>query len=169
MNKPNKNGSLLFLCAVLILFGCASGEKTAEKKEPPIIPSSQKTPEQTTAPEQKTSSKVDTVTVDVQNQPKPVYEPKPAQEMITAPIPSGTYGVQVGAYSKPDNAERIAQLVKERFGMKVHTIQDKTDNMYKVMIGDFLTKDEARRFRDDIAKKFPDEYKDAWVSEIPQE
>ncbi|MBI4810871.1 MAG: SPOR domain-containing protein, partial [Ignavibacteriales bacterium] len=83
-------------------------------------------------------------------------------------IPTGKFSVQIGAYKMPDNADRIASLAKERFNMNVYTNYDETDQLYKVMIGDFESKDSARSFRDAMATKYPDDYKDAWVSENPQ-
>ena len=42
------------------------------------------------------------------------------------------------------------------------------DYLFKVLVGNFAVKDDARRFRDEILQKYPAEYKDAWVTEIPQ-
>jgi len=81
---------------------------------------------------------------------------------------SGGYAVQVGAYKMQDNADRVAELAKERFGKQVYTYPDKTSGLFKVMVGNFITKDEARRFRDEMAQRFPSDYKDAWVSENTQ-
>jgi polyhydroxyalkanoate synthesis regulator phasin len=66
-----------------------------------------------------------------------------------------------------DNAERVAALARERFGKNVYTIPDRLSDLYKVMVGDFTVKDEARRFRDEMVQRFPSDYKDAWVSELP--
>ena len=67
-----------------------------------------------------------------------------------------------------DNAERVASLTKERLGKNVYTIHDDASDLYKVLVGDFTSQDEARRYRDQIASQFPGEYQDAWVSAIPK-
>ena len=83
------------------------------------------------------------------------------------PAMAGKFSVQVGAYSLVENANRVATLAKDRFGKNVYTIPDPQAGLVKVYVGDFASKDEARRFRDEMAQKYPLEYKDAWVSENP--
>jgi len=160
--------SFIYVLAGFLLAGCSSSEKTVNNTETPPPVEIKKTPEQPVAKEEPPAiKKIDTVNVDIQNQKKPVYEP-PSAPPAQNSTPSGKFSVQIGAYKMPDNADRIASLAKERFGMNVYTSVDKIDNLYKVMIGDFNSKDEARNFRDDMAIKFPSDYKDAWVSENPQ-
>ncbi len=151
----------IVLGIAVILAGCSSsqeGEKDrAEKVQPPPSPK----------PEEQPAVKIeqpkgDTVTVDRQSTEKPAYEP------TRNSAPTGKYTVQIGAYKMPDNADRIAALAKERFTRPIYTFQDKKDNLYKVMIGDFMTKDDARNFRDQMEQQFPTDYKDAWVSEVQQ-
>jgi len=113
---------------------------------------------------QNLQTKSDTLNVNAQNTPKPVYDSRPQ----TKAEPTGKYSVQVGAYKMADNAERIATVARERFGKNVYTIPDKSTDLYKVMVGDFMVKDDARRFRDDMVQKYPGDYKDAWVYEVPQ-
>jgi cell division protein FtsN len=159
-----------YLFATLLLIGCAASEKSSEKKETTPAPTVPKPPEEPPKPEPKLSEKVDTVNVDVQTAKKPAYP-----EIVFAPPfvlpekPSGKYAVQIGAYKMADNAERVAALAKERFGKSVITIPDKVNALYKVMIGSFVTKEDARAFRDEITQKFPIDYKDAWVAEIPEQ
>ncbi len=145
----------LFFSSAIMLSGCSSSKKTAETQVPPA------TDTQTGG---KIDQKVDTVNVGVQNNQKPTYE-TPA---TTGVRPTGRWSVQVGAYQMPDNADRVASLAKERFTTAIYTFLDKKDNLYKVMVGDFTTKEDARRFRDDMVQKYPSDYKDAWVSENTQ-
>lgn len=169
MNTLIRSSIIFFVVITLSFVGCSSSEETTQKQETPPPPAEVKnTPEQP-APktEQPTVKKIDTVNVDVQNTQKPTYEPKETPPPPPT-LPTGKYSVQIGAYKMPDNADRIALLVKERFNLNVYTSLDKMDNLYKVMIGDFNSKDEARNFRDEMARKFPSDYKDAWVSENPQ-
>ena len=158
----------LSMCIItaFIFVGCSSSRESTDKTETPTQAEIKKAPEQPIAKQEPpVVKKIDTVNVDIQNQKKPTYEPTPPPPPIQNPTPSGKFSVQLGAYKMPDNADRIASLAKERFRMNIYTLLDKTDNLYKVMIGDFSSKDEARNFRDEMATKFPSDYKDAWVSE----
>ncbi len=162
----------IMLCVVASLFfiGCSSSEEATDKQETPPPAEVQKAPEAVIVKEEPpVIKKIDTVNVDIQNQQKPIYEPTPTPPPLPEnQIPAGKYSVQIGAYKMPDNADRIASLAKERFNLNVYTSVDKADNLYKVMIGDFNSKDEARNFRDEMARQFPSDYKDAWVSENSQ-
>ena len=151
--------SNLFLCVlpviagVLILAGCGSSEESTSK-------------DQATAPAQgtvqKAAEKADTLGAAARETPKPLYDPH-----SSIPAMAGKFSVQVGAYSLVENANRVATLAKDRFGKNVYTIPDPQAGLVKVYVGDFASKDEARRFRDEMAQKYPLEYKDAWVSENP--
>jgi cell division septation protein DedD len=110
--------------------------------------------------------KADTISVEKQSTERPVYQSQtPPPPAVSRAMPVGKFSVQVGAYKMPDNADRIVALAKERFAKNVYMYQDNLDNLYKVLIGDFASKDEARRFRDEMAQQYPADYKDAWVSE----
>jgi cell division septation protein DedD len=162
---------ILLIALCLVLLGCSSSEESAEKQEtaPPPSPQVEKAPPKVEAA---AAPKVDTVSVEMQNTQKPPYESKPAPVVSPGIRPpaalTGKFAVQVGAYKMPDNADRVAALARERFGRNVTSVFDKVDNLYKVMVGDFLTKDEARRFRDTMAERYPSDYKDAWVSELQE-
>ncbi len=150
----------LTLWALVVLFlagGCSgSKESSAEKSGSSTVqsPSGQNS---AAAP-----AKSDTFDVKVDNTSKPAYEPSSPSGQ------SGAYAVQVGAYQKQDNADRVAALARERFSVSVNTIYDKTSYLYKVLVGSFATKDDARRFRDEMLQKYPGDYKDAWTTDIPQ-
>jgi cell division septation protein DedD len=159
--------SIIFCVVIAFSFlGCSSAKETTDKQETPPPPTEVKNAPEQPAPktEQPPLKKIDTVNVDVQNTQKPTYEPKETPPPPPS-LPIGKYSVQIGAYKMPDNADRIAALAKERFNMNVYTSLDQVDNLYKVMIGDFNSKDEARNFRDEMVRKFPSDYKGAWVSE----
>jgi len=113
----------------------------------------------------------DTVTVNKQNTERPLYNsnaPSTSPADTSGSMPQGKFSVQIGAYKMPDNADRIVALAKERFTQHVYLFFDKTDNSYKVLIGDFNIKDDARTFRDQMAQQFPSDYKDAWVRDNSQ-
>ena len=144
--------------SILLLSGCASSTEETTKQHSTTQTSS---PAEQPAKQERTP---DTVTVQVQDSQKPVYEKEPAPSSTVA-----SFAVQIGAYKLSDNADRVAALARERFGKTVRTIPDKVGDLYKVMVGEFMLKDEARKFRDEMAQKFPGDYKDAWVAELPRQ
>ena len=155
---------------IFVLGGCGSSEESTQKKESTPPPAEQKPAEQTAKSEQPAPAKIDTVNVvNVQTAPKPTYEPKTTPPAIQSSQTSmGNFSVQIGAYKTEENAERAASLAKERLGINVQTVTDKTDYLFKVLVGSFLTREEARKLRDEIALKYPGDYKDAWVKEMVQ-
>jgi cell division protein FtsN len=149
------------IAAALLLMSCGSSEEAAKKQDFP--------PPTTTAQQQQEPvRKTDTVNVNVQTTPKPEYDAKSSTPTTQSVSPAGNFSIQVGAYKMQENADRVAALAKERFGKTVYTIPDRVNNLFKVMVGDFSVKDEARRFRDDMAQKYPGDYKDAWVADNSQ-
>jgi cell division septation protein DedD len=149
--------STLIATAGLLIFGsCSSSDDSASKDQ--SSPASTTGQEQT-APPAGTETSQSSDTARAQG-----YDPR---SPVPAQLPAGKFAVQVGAYKQQENAERVASLAKDRFGKNVYTIPDAASGLVKVYVGDFPSKDEARRFRDDMALKYPQDYKDAWVSEIP--
>jgi cell division septation protein DedD len=148
---------------VVLLAGCSSSEQSGGQQE------SQSTPPPASAPPSsgEVTKQSDTLNVQVQNTQRTVYDQQ-SPSSTQQPPASGRYSVQIGAYKQAENADRIASLARERFRKNVYTIPDNVNDLYKVMVGDFAIKDDARRFRDEMVQKFPNEYKDAWVSELPQ-
>ncbi len=84
----------------------------------------------------------------------------------TPDFPPGKFTVQLGAFQSSEGAENIASVTKSRFSKEVYTVVNDADGLYKVMLGVFDTKDLARAFRDTIVRQYPDDYRDAWVSEL---
>ncbi len=151
------------LAVILTAFlaGCGSSKPASETQ------SSQPSPQitgQTPAAEQKPSVRIDTVDVSTQN----TRQGNQAPGVSPSTLPAGKFTVQVGAYKMQDNAERIASLAKERFSRGVSVVYDATTNLYKVMVGSFDVKDDARQFRDQMVQQYPVDYKDAWVSDLTQ-
>jgi len=158
---------IIFIICGTAFFGCSSSEETEKQNTPPPPPAVEKPVEnRVIKTEPPAMKKTDTLNVDIQNTEKPRYEPAPPPDAQAAP--AGKFSVQIGAYKMPDNADRIGGIAKERFGLKVYSSYDSKDKLYKVMIGDFETKDAARNFRDVMSMKFPEDYKGAWVSENQQ-
>ena len=92
---------------------------------------------------------------------------EPAGELNRAPdLPVGKFTVQLGAFQSGEGASAVADLARSRFAREVYTVRDARDGLYKVMLGVFDTKELARTFRDSIVRQFPQEYNDAWVSDL---
>jgi cell division protein FtsN len=134
--------------SLAILVGCSSSQDVREEQSAPV---------------QQPAPQIDTTAA----RTAPLNQSAGSSQPTIQPLMS--FVVQVGAYKMPDNAERVAASARERFSRKVYTVRDKSTDTYKVMIGDFTTKDDARNFRDRIASEYPSDYKDAWVSELPQQ
>ncbi len=81
-------------------------------------------------------------------------------------FPPGKFTVQLGAYQSEEGAAGVAALSRSRFTKEVYTVFNSLDGLYKVMLGMFDSKDAARNFRDTIVRQYPDDYRDAWVSEL---
>lgn len=78
------------------------------------------------------------------------------------------YSVQIGAYRRPENAERAFRIARQRFNLETNTEYDTESALYKITVGNFPTYDQAREFRDRIVREYPREYYDAWIVEITQ-
>lgn len=81
-------------------------------------------------------------------------------------FPPGKFTVQLGAYQSEEGAAGVAALSRSRFTKEVYTVFNSVDGLFKVMLGVFDSKDAARNFRDTIVRQYPDDYRDAWVSEL---
>jgi len=81
-------------------------------------------------------------------------------------FPPGKFTVQLGAYQSEDAARKISTLAGSRFSRQIFTVYDAVDGLYKVMLGMFDTKDQARDFRDMIVRQYAGDYRDAWVSDL---
>jgi len=166
MNPHRRVVCTLSLLVAASLWGCSSSRETSgqDRGTTPQVREIPPPPQSTI--ETKPPAKADTILVEKQSTERPGYQPPtPPPASVPRGMPTGKFSVQVGAYKMPDNADRIVALAKERFAKSVYIYQDNLDNLYKVLIGDFSSKDEARRFRDEMAQQFPADYKDAWVSE----
>ncbi len=148
---------IAFVLVAALLAGCGTSQQTAAPAPQSIPPVSQ---EPAAKQQPKPADKVDTLEVSTQDSRKTDYPPAPPASV------TGSFAVQAGAYKQQESADRVASLARERFARPVTVQFDNTAGLYKVMIGSFPSKDEARRFRDQIVAQYPTDYKDAWVSEV---
>jgi cell division septation protein DedD len=160
------------IIVALMLWGCSASEETEKDQTvpPPPPARTEKKTEQAPAADQEAARdtlRVETKT-EVVNPPKKETETVPPPATVSHELPRANFSVQIGAFSMPDKAEQWASLAKSRFGKGVYTLKDEKSNNTKVLVGEFEVKDEARKFRDQIVQQFPDDYKDAWVFEVPQ-
>jgi cell division septation protein DedD len=167
-----KNLFILICCVIfaLMLWGCSTSEESEKDQSTPPPPPAKVEKKAAPAPVQEAAK--DTVTAEtkteVVNPPQKATETIPPPVTVSHELPKGNFSVQIGAFSIPEKAEQWASLAKSRFGKSVYTLKDEKTNNTKVLVGEFDVKDEARKFRDQIVQQFPDDYKDAWVFEVPQ-
>jgi cell division protein FtsN len=147
------------LIIALSFIGCSSSEETQSEKE-----ATDKQVQQEQAQELPPPPPSDTIEADANETQQQNQSQTTTQQDVT-----GTYAVQVGAFKVTETAEQVASLARTRFSMQVKSIFDKETGLTKVLVGGFATKDEARAFRDQLARQFPEDYKDAWVTELPKE
>jgi len=76
-----------------------------------------------------------------------------AKTTYSAPLDydAGSFAVQVGAFSQPDNAKRLAQKLKPRFGRtEVHFSHGDGRALYRVRVGDFKSLNMAESSRETL-------------------
>ena len=159
----------LAIIVSLTIVGCSSSKQSSEG-------TSQTSSTATSVPSKETQhDQADTSTVSTSqdqstsSQTPAVTGSTPSTSSTGSPAGSGMFAVQIGANKVQSSAEHIAQLARERFTQRVDIFYDAPHQLYKVMIGNFLTREDARSFRDELFRKYPTDYKDAWASERPQQ
>jgi hypothetical protein len=171
--KTIKFTCLLCCFAAAFLFSsCSSSQNTQQQKETNPPPNQvQKQPEQQPAPSANDTSKSAPAPVNTtnpsNNPPPPTTTQSTTTPTATPGMPVGTYSVQVGAFSDPSKAQTEATMTRGRVTNTVYVFFDSGTNMTKVTVGDFNDKDTARAFRDQLIQQYPDDYKDAWVLQVP--
>ncbi|MBI5216227.1 MAG: SPOR domain-containing protein [Ignavibacteriae bacterium] len=150
------------LIIALSFIGCSSSEETQSEKEATDKQVQQEQAQELPPPPP--SDTIEAVANEVQQETQQLNQTQTTTQEVT-----GTYAVQVGAFKVTETADQIASLARSRFSMQVKSIFDKETGLTKVLVGGFATKDEARAFRDQLARQFPEDYKDAWVTELPRE
>jgi cell division septation protein DedD len=169
-----KNIFLLIGCiiAALLLWGCSTSEESEKDQTVPPPPPARTEKKAEPAPAQNQEAARDTLRVEtnteVANPPKKETETVPPPVTVSHEMPKANFSVQIGAFSMPDKADQWASLARSRFGKGVYTLKDEKTGNTKVLVGEFGIKDEARKFRDQIVQQFPDDYRDAWVFDVPQ-
>ncbi|MDI6803382.1 MAG: SPOR domain-containing protein [Bacteroidota bacterium] len=78
------------------------------------------------------------------------------------------FSIQIGAFEKEENALQFAYNAKNLFKEEIYNIYDSAKRIYRVMVGNFWSKEAATEFHDQFVKKFPD-YNNAWVIDVNNE
>ncbi len=91
-----------------------------------------------------TTLQPDTVPTSPETPPAPSPSPEPAATLKTMQ----GYRVQIFATLYPEKAEALAEGIRAEWGYPVYVIHDPTDGLYKVRVGDFVTRAEAEALRD---------------------
>lgn len=72
-------------------------------------------------------------------------EPPPSLLAAAGPPPSGRWAVQLGSFSSRANADRLSEWCSEQgYGVKVLSGQDGARTLYRVRVGPFSSRDDAR-------------------------
>jgi len=67
---------------------------------------------------------------------------------------SGSFSVQVGAFTVKENAQRLANDLKGEHGTADVSLFDRGDELFfRVRVGRFRSREEAERFRDELVEK----------------
>ena len=70
------------------------------------------------------------------------------------PVPEGKFGIQVGAFTEKENAERLkAELEKKHPHVRILLWESNAQRFYRVRVGMFRTEAEARRYFDTLRKE----------------
>jgi cell division septation protein DedD len=83
--------------------------------------------------------------------PAPALPPEAGEEEAApaGPEPFRGYAVQVGAFSLADNAKSLAEAVEQRGFAPVRVVRGE-DDLNRVLVGRFETRDEAEAFGDSL-------------------
>ena len=94
---------------------------------------------------------------------------KQAQAKEAMKTAISAYTVQIGAFAKgkAQNAFRFQRTAQERFANQVVLAKyHPADNLYRVSVGEFETREDASRLRKELMRKFPMDYLECWVNHI---
>jgi cell division septation protein DedD len=156
------------------VWGCSSsGESEQNQDAVPPPPKTEKKIEQKAVQVPPQEQEVPKVPVKTEPDTTPYTPPEkqksvvPAVAPVSHELPASNFSIQIGAFTTPEKADQWASLARTRFGKNVFTLKDEKTSNTKVLIGEFSIKEDARAFRDQIVQQFPDDYKDAWIFEIP--
>ncbi len=157
--------SVLTIFIAILWMGCAPSEEMQEIEKIPI--------EKKEAPPQQPDAmvKVDTLDVNIETNQKMASEPRqilppPPQQVIKKRIEN--FSIQLAAFKVEENSLQYAYTAKNRLNEDIYNIFDKGTALYRILVGDFSTKESAKVYRDNLVKEFP-EYRDAWVVDVKKE
>jgi cell division septation protein DedD len=169
--------AFLSIACIVLLPGCGSSEATKESRLP--LSDTSKNAQKPTpssaasvcAAEPKKegfTAHSDTIVAQIVSQ-KSGEEKRSAtaRANVPSPPPKGKYFVlQLGAFQQSANATRIGELFKKRSSQPVNLLFDPAVKMYRIMVGNFATKEEAMAFQAQLKKDFPKDYDESWVAEM---
>lgn len=178
----NSNPVMLHACALLLialLGGCAaSGDLSEESQEgsaaavqpetTAVVPAPAKPSAPAQTNRQGFTTKEDTIEVESAQRSHPSDHLPAMVQPHAAAAMHGEFAVQIGAFRNEANARRTKELFERRFTRTAATMLfDEAAGLYRVSAGDFTTQKEAMRFAASLRKKYPREYKQAWVVRRP--
>jgi cell division septation protein DedD len=167
---------LLALACGVFAAGCTASSELAEENDtrtssaqdsaaivPPVVKPS--VPVQTN--KQGFTTKEDTIEVEsAQRNHRPEHTPVIVQKRT--PAAQGVFCVQIGAFKEEANAQHAKEVFEKRYRKPAVKVFDETLKLYRVAGGTFQTHKEAARFAAAMKKKYPREYRKAWVIRKPE-
>jgi cell division protein FtsN len=142
------------LCMTVSLLSAACGPSSVSEREWMNIP-----PMDTTRTSQSFETRTDTVFAKGE---KP--EERTASRATDATRVQ--YTVQVGSFKTATHAATIQARARQRYHLPVVNDYDSQRRRYRVRIGFFDTNEEALQLCGKLKKEFPEDYKDAWVTQL---
>lgn len=107
------------------------------------VPAAETVSPETTAIETTTAETTATETTATATEAPPAA---PAEELT--PAPKMGYRVQIGAFTYEEGANKVKMRAESELNQKVYV--DFIEGMYKVRVGDFLTREDAEAYRDKL-------------------
>lgn len=162
------NKLILSIFILLLVFqnGCSSSIEMQQSNKVPIS-KKELPPSQPTVYE----IKVDTLEVDLENYPKTVPEPidlPPPPPDSKLEYNGENFSIQIGAFNQKENAIQLTYTAKQQLKINVYNIYDEKLNIYRVLVGNFSSKDSAHSYHKQLIDNFP-EYQDSWIVDLKKE
>jgi len=91
-----------------------------------------------------------------ESQPKEVSKPKPVTKpAVVANKPNGNWVVQLGSFSKKENAEKLKAKIEKKYkSVYIDTVKIASGNTYRLRLGNFVDKETAIIKRREVKQAF---------------
>jgi hypothetical protein len=143
--------------SIFILSGCGTTDPSMDETTlPESIPTS--SPQVTTPESVEFVTRTDTVRVLRSDEPS-------ASDSLLA-TGEERFAVQIGAFREPFNASQTQNLARKRFHLPMLNEFDSRLGLYKIRLGSFTSRAEARTQMLRLQAEYPSEYNDSWIVQL---